>query len=88
MVAGEAGADYIAFGDPGAPPDDGLIELVRWWSELFVLPCLVEAQLDAQSALPLVRAGADLIGACAAVFGRPGGAAAGASAMQRSIETA
>ncbi|MGH6944461.1 MAG: thiamine phosphate synthase [Geminicoccaceae bacterium] len=88
MVAGEEGADYIAFGEPGAPPDDDLVELVRWWSEVFVLPCLVEAELDEHGCGPLVRAGADLIGASAAVFDHPDGAAVGVLAMQRAIETA
>jgi hypothetical protein len=63
MVAGETGADYVMFGDlDRAPvPGDELFELVRWWSELFVIPCAAAAPLDLALARALVGAGADLL---------------------------
>jgi thiamine-phosphate pyrophosphorylase len=85
MVAGEAGADYIAFGDPGRPPDTEVVELIRWWSELFVLPCLAESYNDAATCGLLARAGADFVGVSRSVWEHPDGAAAGVTAMRRAI---
>jgi len=47
MVAGEAGSDYLMFGEP----DDGglrpsplaILERVRWWTELFEVPAVAYA---------------------------------------------
>ncbi len=85
MVAGEAGADYIAFGDPGRPPDAETIELIRWWSGLFVLPCLAESDNDAGTCGRLARAGADFVGVSRAVWEHPVGAAEGITAMRLAI---
>jgi thiamine-phosphate pyrophosphorylase len=62
MVAGEDGADYVAFGEPGGTVDDELIELAEWWSGLFVLPCAVTGAIDREAAARLARAGADFVG--------------------------
>jgi thiamine-phosphate pyrophosphorylase len=88
MVAGEQGADYIAFGDPGEPPDPELVELVRWWSELFVLPCLAEADITAETCVPLVGAGTDFIAGTRAVWEHPEGPAQGVLALRRAIDEA
>lgn len=63
MVAGEAGADYVMFGDlDQAPPtSDELIELVAWWNSLFVIPCAAAGTLDAVTSRALLAAGADLL---------------------------
>ena len=60
MVAGEGGADYVAFGgfEPPAPPD---LELIAWWREFMILPYVAlgastPGELDA-----LRAAGADFI---------------------------
>ncbi len=52
MSAGEAGADYVAFG-PVQPSalDDGShaeMDLFQWWSEVIEVPCVAEGQLDAE----------------------------------------
>ena len=56
MTAGEAGADYVAFGPVGATPlGDGTIaeeELFAWWSEMIELPAVAEGGVTAE----LVRA--------------------------------
>jgi thiamine-phosphate pyrophosphorylase len=88
MVAGEQGADYIAFGDPGEPPDPELALLVRWWSELFVLPCLAEADITAETCVPLVGAGADFIAGTRSVWQHPEGPAEGVRALRRAIDDA
>jgi thiamine-phosphate pyrophosphorylase len=59
MLAAEASADYVMFGDPHA--DFTLVEeQVRWWAELFELPCVAYANSVSEIA-PLVAAGADFI---------------------------
>lgn len=52
MKAGDAGADYVLLAADA--------ELITWWQEYFVLPCVAEAA-NAQSASLLVQAGADFI---------------------------
>ena len=51
MSAGEAGADYVAFGPTAATAlDDGSFaepELFAWWSEMITLPVVAEGALDA-----------------------------------------
>lgn len=50
MSAGEAGADYIAFGPVGETPlGDGTraeMELFTWWSEVIEVPVVAEGALD------------------------------------------
>lgn len=64
MRAGEAGADYVMFGEPDAagkrPSFSAIIERVGWWAEIFEVPCVAyAATLDEIAAL--VAAGADFI---------------------------
>jgi thiamine-phosphate pyrophosphorylase len=64
MLAGEAGADYVMFGDPdrhgGRPPLEAVTERLTWWSELFESPCVGYAGSRDEIA-PLKQAGADFI---------------------------
>ena len=85
MLAGEDGADYIAFGEAGRAPAPALLELVTWWSELFVLPCLAEGAFDAPGCARAARAGADFVGVRDAVWQHPGGPAAGVRAIRKAI---
>ncbi len=52
MSAGEAGADYVAFGPVRATAlDDGAqaeYELFEWWSQVIEVPCVAEGRLDAE----------------------------------------
>jgi len=61
MVTGEAGTDFVAFGGADHPLSKRLVDLVGWWSELFVLPCLALGRFDPHAAGVLAGAGADLI---------------------------
>ena len=51
MSAGEAGADYVAFGPVQATAlNDGEtaeMEMFQWWSDVIEVPCVAEGQLDA-----------------------------------------
>ncbi len=74
MLAGEDGADYVTFGSLGDPDrTDDLVDLVRWWSELFVLPVAAVAPASAEDARALVEAGVDFLIVGGAFF-RPDGA--------------
>jgi len=64
MVAGEAGADYVLFGEPDAngerPSPEAIHERLHWWAELFEPPCVgYAATLD--EAKLFASAGADFI---------------------------
>ncbi len=41
MLCGEAGVDYLAFGDFTNSPDEDAMALSKWWAELFEVPCAV-----------------------------------------------
>ncbi len=64
MLAAEAGADYVMFGEPnrsGAlPPSSAVVERISWWSEVCEPPCVGYAQHTPEVAA-LVDAGADFI---------------------------
>ena len=64
MVAGEAGADYVMFGEPdiegGRPSLEAVAERVAWWSGVFEVPCVGYAQALAEVEV-LVGAGAEFI---------------------------
>lgn len=84
MEAGENGADYVAFGQFGDLVDDELVDIVAWWRDLFVLPCLTYADtLD--DAARLADTGADFIGVSAAIWDHSDGPVAGARHMQAAI---
>ncbi len=91
MLAGEAGADYVLFGEPDPqgqrPSRDAVIERVQWWAELFEPPCVAYAA-SPDEAIAFVRAGADFILADDLVWNDPAGAAAAASALNTAIKNA
>jgi len=64
MLAGEAGADYVMFGDPDRngrrASFEELLERLTWWAELFEIPCVAYAA-GADEVAPLSRTGADFI---------------------------
>jgi thiamine-phosphate pyrophosphorylase len=64
MLLAELGADYIGFG-PASPSDiDGIdlcAELIAWWAEIFVVPCVAFNIDAADAALELAELGADFI---------------------------
>jgi thiamine-phosphate pyrophosphorylase len=74
MEAGEAGADYVAFGafyptttkPSHYRPDPSIL---RWWSALFEIPCVAIGGITPDNASPLVEAGADFVAVCQAVWG-------------------
>ena len=73
MEAGEAGADYVAFGaffptstkDTAHRPDPSILS---WWSRLFEIPCVAIGGITPDNAAPLVEAGADFIAVCGGIW--------------------
>jgi thiamine-phosphate pyrophosphorylase len=73
---GEAGADYVMFGDPDEAGNrasfDAIIDRVGWWAEVFEVPCVAyAARLDEIDAL--AAAGADFVAIGGAAFDDPRG---------------
>lgn len=64
MVAGEAGADYMLFGEPdprGARPSvEAIAERLQWWAEVFEPPCVGYAAA-LEEARAFAAAGADFV---------------------------
>jgi thiamine-phosphate pyrophosphorylase len=79
MIAGEAGADYVLFGEPDKsgerPSTDAIADRLQWWAELFEPPCVgYAASFD--EARTFVAAGADFVLAGDIIWNDPRGAAA------------
>lgn len=73
LEAGEAGADYVAFGAyyPTATKEVehyAELDLLTWWQGLFEIPCVAIGGINAENAAPLVRAGADFLAISGAVW--------------------
>lgn len=79
MVAGEAGADYVLFGEPGAdgerPSTDAITERLQWWAELFEPPCVGFATTLDEAGL-FATTGAEFIMLGDAIWNDPRGAQA------------
>jgi thiamine-phosphate pyrophosphorylase len=64
MAAGEAGADYVLFGEPDAqgqrPSVEAIAERLNWWAELFEPPCVGFAA-SGEEAGEFAAAGADFV---------------------------
>lgn len=91
VEAAEAGADYVAFGAffPTATKDQvkahAPIELLSWWSELMVVPCVAIGGITPANAKPLIEAGADFLAVCSGVWAHEQGPAAAVKAFNALI---
>jgi thiamine-phosphate pyrophosphorylase len=78
MEAGEAGANYVAFGaffptTTKAVEHHAEPEILEWWQGLFELPCVAIGGITAANARSLVDAGADFLAVSSAVWGHADG---------------
>ena len=90
IEAGEKGADYVAFGaffptGTKQPKTRAGVELLEWWSEIMVVPCVAIGGITPENCAPLVRAGADFIAAVSAIWDHPQGPAAAVKAFDEAI---
>ena len=64
MDMGEAGVDYVMFGEPrpdgSLPPLPAVIERASWWAEIFETPCIAYCP-DAESVPALIETGAEFV---------------------------
>lgn len=76
LEAGEAGADYVAFG-AFYPTQTKLTEhrpdpaILAWWSSLFEIPCVAIGGITPANASILIDQGADFIAVCQSIWGDP-----------------
>lgn len=93
LLAGEAGADYVAFGAffPTATkeaPTRAEPDLLTWWSTMTVLPSVAIGGITVDNAAPLVAAGADFLAVSQGVWGHPQGPGAAVGAFNELIARA
>lgn len=93
MEAGEAGADYVAFGAFFATATkqaktQASLDILHWWSTIMTVPCVAIGGITADNCGPLVEAGADFLAVVSAVWSHPGGPGAGVAAMNAAIARA
>jgi thiamine-phosphate pyrophosphorylase len=86
MEAGEAGADYVAFGAfyPTAtkePKTSCEIEVLQWWAKVMVVPVVAIGGITVENAPPLIAAGADFLAVSNGIWAHKDGPAAAVSAF-------
>jgi thiamine-phosphate pyrophosphorylase len=91
MEAGEAGADYVAFGsffpsETKASEHRPNLELLSRWQEVFEIPCVAIGGITPQNCGPLVSAGADFRAVSGAIWN--GDEAAAVRAFTKAIAEA
>ncbi|MFC0590861.1 thiamine phosphate synthase [Novosphingobium aquiterrae] len=74
MDAGDAGADYVAFGaffptQTKQTEHVAELDLLTWWQGLMEIPCVAIGGITPQNCAPLVTAGADFLAVSHAVWG-------------------
>lgn len=93
MRAAEQGADYVAFGAfyptktkdaIGHPTPD----ILSWWSELTVVPCVAIGGITPENLTPLVAAGANFIAVSSGIWEHPAGPAAAVKEYLGAIDKA
>jgi len=86
VEAAEAGADYVAFGAffPTATKETKThadLDLLKWWSELMVVPCVAIGGITVANAVPLIEAGADFLAVSSGVWDHKDGPEAAVKAF-------
>ncbi len=91
MAAGEAGADYVLFGEPDAqgqrPSTEAIAERLGWWAELFEPPCVGFA-VSVEEAREFAGAGADFVLVGDFIWADPRGAVAALREVEQAIQEA
>ncbi|MEK7245498.1 MAG: thiamine phosphate synthase [Pseudomonadota bacterium] len=90
MEAADQGANYVAFGaffptGTKKPKTQAGFDLIEWWAEIMVVPCVAIGGITPENCAPLVRAGADFLAAVSAVWEHPKGPAAAVKAFNKAI---
>jgi len=83
MRAGEAGADYVAFGP--ATADAAVDDTIQWWADLMELPVVAEGPITPANCGVLVQARADFLAPAEFVWNHPDGPGAAVRALHAAI---
>jgi thiamine-phosphate pyrophosphorylase len=86
IEAADAGADYVAFGAFFPTTTKGTTtradpDILAWWSETMVVPCVAIGGITVENARPLIEAGADFLAVSSGVWDYPDGPAAAVKAF-------
>lgn len=86
MEAGEAGADYVAFGaffptQTKMVEHQADVETLRLWSQFMEIPCVAIGGITQDNAKPLIEAGADFLAVSGGIWNHPDGPAAAVRAF-------
>lgn len=92
MEAGEAGANYVAFGaffptGTKMVEHHAMPEILSWWTALSPIPCVAIGGITPGNCAPLVKAGADFLAVSAAIWTHPEGAGAAVVRLVEAIAT-
>ena len=92
IQAAEGGADYVAFGAffstaTKQPKTRCELELIRWWAEMMVVPCVAIGGITIDNCRPLIEAGADFLAVSSGVWDFPQGPAAAVKAFNALFTT-
>src|SRR5579864_3160467 len=90
IEAAEAGADYVAFGaffptSTKAAKTHAERELIQWWAEMMVVPCVAIGGITIENCTPLIDAGADFLAVSSGVWDYHDGPAAAVKAFNSLI---
>ena len=92
MLAGDAGADYVAFGaffdtktkDTIARPS---LDILTWWQEIMEPPCVAIGGITPENGGTLAAAGADFLAVSGGVWQHPEGPVAAVRAFEKIFDT-
>ncbi|MDP1751886.1 MAG: thiamine phosphate synthase [Reyranella sp.] len=92
MEAGEAGADYVAFGafftsNTKAVTTPASLEIIEWWSKLFEIPCVAIGGITVENCRPVIAAGADFLAVAGGVWNHEDGPEAAVRAFNEIFST-
>jgi thiamine-phosphate pyrophosphorylase len=90
FAAGEAGADYVAFGaffptETKEAKTHADLELLEWWAQAMTIPVVAIGGITVDNAKPLIDAGADFIAVSSGVWNYAQGPAAAVKAFNSSF---
>ncbi len=93
MEAGEAGADYVAFGaffetQTKAVEHRATPEILTWWTAISPIPCVAIGGITPENCRPLVDAGADFLAVSGAVWAHRAGPERAVADFGRSMAAA
>ncbi|MBB1091873.1 thiamine phosphate synthase [Rhodopseudomonas palustris] len=89
MIAGEAGADYVLFGEPAGdgtrPSAEAIADRLNWWAELFEPPCVGYAT-SRDEVEEFAAAGADFVLVGEHIWADASGAAAALAEAEAALK--